>query len=351
MPLQILQKTWNENILFSCLVELTYRCNLDCFFCYNDLGLKGQPLGDAQYDGLMTDLAAMQVMNLTFTGGEPLAHPSFLGYGRRAHELGFVVRIKSNGHALRGQLARQIREEVDPFLLEISLHGATAEAHDRQTRIAGSFDRLMSNLEELIGLGFRIKLSGTLTRWNEDQIEEMFALADGLGVRFSLSATVTPRDDGDTSPLAVAPSREAVKRLYAYLDDRIPDSDETGTCSGSPGVATNCGAGVAGLAVDPFGNVYPCVQWRRPLGNLHQASIREIWQGSPALGDVRSVNRQARQQTVQLGAQAAGLSHCMGLSEEKTGDPLAMDPMAVSNAGVLREMRSERGRPLLPVVD
>ena len=28
-----LQRTWRENILFSALIELTYRCNLNCFFC------------------------------------------------------------------------------------------------------------------------------------------------------------------------------------------------------------------------------------------------------------------------------------------------------------------------------
>ena len=28
---------WRQNLLFSVLIELTYRCNLDCFFCYNDL--------------------------------------------------------------------------------------------------------------------------------------------------------------------------------------------------------------------------------------------------------------------------------------------------------------------------
>ena len=36
----VLDRVTRENILFSVLVELTYRCNLDCFFCYNDLTLK-----------------------------------------------------------------------------------------------------------------------------------------------------------------------------------------------------------------------------------------------------------------------------------------------------------------------
>ena len=348
----VIAKTWQQNILFSALVELTYRCNLDCFFCYNDLALKGTPLSDEQYAQLFADLAEMQVMNLTFTGGEPLAHPSFLTLGRQARELGFVVRIKSNGHALRGKLAEDIKREVDPFLVEVSLHGATAETHDRQTRVPGSFERLVSNLPELLSLGYRIKLNGTLTRFNEHEIEPMFELADRFGLILSLSPTVTPRDDGDTSPLAIAPSPEAVKALYAYLDRRIPDGPAGGTCTGESGPPgneqKNCGAGAAGLAVDPFGNVYPCVQWRRPLGNLHEQAIDEIWRTSPALADIRRINEQAHARIASMGEEAIGHSHCMGLSEEKTGDPLAVDPQAAEQAKLLREVRGER--QLLPVI-
>lgn len=350
---KVIAKTWQQNILFSALIELTYRCNLDCFFCYNDLTLKGKSLSDEQYARFFADLARMQVMNLTFTGGEPLAHPSFLFLGKTARELGFVVRIKSNGHALRGKLAEEIRKEVDPFLVEVSLHGATAATHDRQTRVPGSFDRLMSNVPELLDMGYRIKLNGTLTRFNEQEIEGMFGIADRLGIILSLSPTVTPRDDGDTSPLSIAPSATAIKELYAYLDRRIPDGPSGGTCtgeSGAPGPSgkKNCGAGAAGLAVDPFGNVYPCVQWRRPLGNLHDQPIGEIWSTSPTLGEIRRVNQEARARIEQLGDDGEGLSHCMGISEEKTGDPLAVDPQAAEQARLLREVRRER--TLLPVI-
>lgn len=350
MPLRdLLEKTWNGNLLFSALVELTYRCNLDCFYCYNDLGQRGETLTDTQYFDLFADLAAMQVMNLTLTGGEPLAHPSFLALGRRARELGFVVRIKSNGHALRGELAEKIRRELDPFLIEISLHGATAAVHDRQTRIAGSFDRLLANLAELRALGQRVKLNSTLTRWNEDQLEAMFELADRLGLRLSVSPTVTPRDDGDLGPLSIAPSEEGVKRLYRLLDSRIPDAEEQAACTGTPSIRKNCGAGASGIAVDPFGNVYPCVQWRRPLGNLHQQRISEIWRISPALAEVRQLNEEAKKRLLTKGPEAFGLSHCMGLSEEKSGDPLADDEMALRNARLLQETRRERGA-LLPVL-
>lgn len=350
MPLvSLLEKTWNQNILFSVLVELTYRCNLDCFYCYNDLNLRGMALSDDAYDRLLEDLAALQVMNLTLTGGEPLAHPNFLGIGRKARELGFVLRIKSNGHALRGDLAATIRRELDPFLIEISLHGATPEVHDRQTRVAGSFARLLANLTELKALGQRIKLNATLTRWNEHELEAMFELADRLGCRLSMSPTVTPRDDGDLAPLQIAPSDEGIKRLYRWLDGRIPDHEESDACTHKPSIQKNCGAGAAGLAIDPFGNVYPCVQWRRSLGNLHQQSIREIWQNSPALAEIRELNLAAKRQVAAKGEAAFGLSHCLGISEEKLGDPLADDPDALRNARLLQETRREK-RTLLPVL-
>src|SRR4051812_26325463 len=267
---RLMAKAWQDNLLVSVLVELTYRCNLDCFFCYNDLALSGQPLSREQYFRFFDELRELEVLHLTLSGGEPLAHPDFLALGARARELGFVVRIKSNGHALRGELARRIRDEIDPFVIEVSLHGATAATHDRQTRVPGSFERLLANLAELQILGLRVKLSSTLTAWNEGEVEAMFALADALGLPLQVDPEVTPRDDGSREPLQVAPSREGVLRLFRVQTERgralaagaVPVAMRSADEIMPVPVGKHCGAGSAGLAVDPFGNGYPCGQWR-----------------------------------------------------------------------------------------
>ena len=370
---QVLRKTWRDNLLFSVLVELTYRCNLDCFFCYNDLGLRGEPLRTDQYLAFFEDLRDLQVLNLTLSGGEPLAHPDFLKLGARARELGFVVRVKSNGHALRGEMARRLRDEVDPFLVEVSLHGATAATHDRQTRVAGSFDRLRANLGEALGLGLRIKINSTVTRWNEGEIEGMLALADELGVPLQLDPEVTPRDDGDVEPLSIAPSRQGLERLFALQAERArsgasavsvvregdeemvprpmgisPSPSERERGMGSP---KHCGAGSAGIAVDPYGNVYPCVQWRRPVGSLHEQSIREIWAGSTSLREVRKLTAQAREVVDAWGPAGPLLNFCPGSAATRTGDPLTVYSDAVRRAEVLGEvLEREKKRTLLPVV-
>jgi MoaA/NifB/PqqE/SkfB family radical SAM enzyme len=339
----LMSRTWDENRLFSVLIELTYRCNLDCFFCYNDLGLRGKPLAFEQYDTLLRDLASMDVLNVALSGGEPLAHPDFFRIGERARSLGFVVRIKSNGHALRGDLARRLRDEVDPFVVEVSLHGATAATHDRQTRVPGSFVRLIENLHEMNTLGLRVKINSTLTVWNEGETAEMYALAESLGLPLRFDLQVSPRDDGDRTPLNVAPTDEGIRELMRIQDEIAgklpPMPDVASSASASPASAPSakhCGAGSSTIAVDPYGNVYPCVQWRRAVANLHERSIADIW--VDAFGEIRTEAEEAKR-AVSAHPRGQLLNFCPGLAEVLTGSsaqiPQEMERIATVVAGSL----------------
>ncbi len=332
-----LARTWRENILFSVLVELTYRCNLNCFFCYNDTALNGVPLATEQYFRFFEDLRDLGTLDLTLSGGEPMAHPEFFTLGRKARELGFLVRVKTNGHALRGKLLQRMREEVDPFILEISLHGASSETHDRQTRVPGSFARLMANLREAQALGLRLKLNAPLTVWNEREIGAMYALADALDVPLLVDPQITGRDDGDLEPLQISPSREGVTRLFELqrqraaaihgnrespADDVVGDADETAPVAG----AKHCGAGSSTIVVDPYGNVYPCVQWRRRVGNLHEQSIQTLWNHSGELAEVRRIAVEVKEAVDRHNT--PGFAFCPGSAEHETGSPTRLYPIA-----------------------
>ena len=319
-------RTWNENVLFSALVELTYRCNLDCVFCYNDLGLRGKPMSLDDYELFFSDLAALSCLHLTLSGGEPLVHPRFFEIARKGRDLGFVLRIKSNGHSLRGRMLERLKDEIDPFVVEVSLHGASAETHDRQTRVPGSFARLLENLEEMRYRSLRFKINSTLTRWNEDEIDGMFALAERIGAPLTIDPDVTPRDDGDLSSLEISATPSGRQRLFAY--GRTEDVKRQGDSElQSIDSRKHCGAGSSGIAVDPFGNVFPCVQWRRAVGNLHQRSIREIWRGNAALDEIRRLSEEVKRN---LPPGALGL-FCPGTAEGLTGSPLPGLPLHPSS--------------------
>jgi MoaA/NifB/PqqE/SkfB family radical SAM enzyme len=331
-----IKRAWNDNRLMSVLLELTYACNLDCTFCYNDLSLGGQRLSLEQYRELLDDLASIGVLSVSLTGGEPLAHPRFFDIASHARSLGFVIRLKTNGHAVKEAVARRIREEVDPFLIEVSVHGATAATHDRQTRVVGSFERLLANIRTMKSLGLRVKANSVLTHWNEHEIEGMLALYDELGVLFQIDPEVKPKDDGDMGPLAIEASAEGQARYRRALEVRAK-SNEAVTEGASPAGARkaimadtdkHCGAGSNNIAIDPYGRVLPCVQWRVPIGNLHEQRVTEIWARSGKLQEVRKTTKAARRMLEGLGDAGAVSNFCPGAAHMYSGDPLALYPPA-----------------------
>lgn len=332
----LVTKLWTDNVLFSVLIELTYSCNLDCFFCYNDRGLQGSPLNKGQYYSLLKELQEMQVLNVTLSGGEPLAHPDFFAIGGKARDLGFVVRIKSNGHALHREMAERIKNEIDPFMIDISLHGATAETHDRQTRVPGSFDRLMNNIRVMQDLNLRFRINSALTAWNEHEIEEMFELVNKWGAAFTLTPEITQRDNGDKTPLSLMASEAGIKKGVT-ISHRL--ARQAALESGNSTKATEiigheptkqCGTGSSTLTIDPVGNILPCVQWRRPVGNLHNTSIKAIWRNSTDLEDIRNTAVEAKLFVEGLEAEAKQNGFCIGQSVAYTGSPVQTYSVALS---------------------
>ena len=264
--------------------------------------------------------------------GEPLLHSDFFTLGAKARELGFVIRIKSNGHDLDEDTALKIKSEIDPFMIDISLHGASAAVHDRQTQVAGSFDRLQENLESLVNLKQGFRLNATLTAWNEHEIKEMFDLAHSYDVPLNMSMTISGRDDGSREPLTIIPSEPGMLSAFQLLrkqagqmgnDEEVHhtllDCDQE-----SDSEQKLCGSASSTLTIDPFGNVLPCVQWRETAGSLHEESVRGIWKSSELLQQVRSVLLRKNF------SKQEGAGHCPALAKILTGNPLQVYPQAVT---------------------
>jgi MoaA/NifB/PqqE/SkfB family radical SAM enzyme len=169
-------------------------------------------------------------------------------------------------------------------------------------------------------LEIRFKINTTLTRWNEHEIEEMFAIAERLGAPLTVDPDVTPRDDGDLTPLEIGATPEGRRRLFSYGKDAHLAQHGEPEAPPAP-TSKHCGAGSSAIAVDPFGNVYPCVQWRRPVGNLHRRSIREIWRGNAGLEEVRRLSEEVKKSL----PGGAGM-FCPGTAEGLTGSPLPVHP-------------------------
>jgi len=325
----LIHRSWEEDRLFSVLIELGYQCPLNCRFCYNDRSVRGKLLSRRQYLQLFSKLSDLGVLYLSFSGGEPTAHPDFFSLGAAARREGFVLRIKSSGFGLKGEMARRIRDEIDPFVVELSLHGASAATQDFQTRRPGSFDSLMETIDDFKTLGQRVELRCTLTRINEDELDEIFCLAEKLELPLIIDPDISPRDNGDRAPLELGADDGAIRRLFERQregagwrdasEQPISCAHDASGCAGR--LRTRyCGAGTSSLLIDPFGEVFPCVQWRKKLGNLHEQTIFEIWENSPTLRDLRRANEAAWTRVAGI-PNGAMLAFCPGLAESESGHP------------------------------
>jgi radical SAM protein with 4Fe4S-binding SPASM domain len=50
-----------------------------------------------------------------------------------------------------------------------------------------------------------------------------------------------------------------------------------------------CSAGHTAAYVSPYGDVYPCVQFPLPTGNVREKKFLDIWRYSPEMNEVRSI--------------------------------------------------------------
>jgi MoaA/NifB/PqqE/SkfB family radical SAM enzyme len=322
----------------SASLELTYRCNWRCVFCYNPRHHDRRGLSGEEWLAVLDDLRALGTLYVALTGGEPLTHPEFFAIARGVRERAFALRILSNGALITARVADGIAA-LEPMAVEMSLHGSRAETHDRATATPGSFDALLRGVDHLRERGVSVILKTPLTRLCEDEIEPIEALAEARGVPWRVDPVLTPRDDGDRGPLAYRASPRAVERLYRRraADGLLPQEERA-----KGGV--NCGLGRTTLAVDPEGNVFPCIQWRKAsLGNVRETPLRALWSGAEARTEAAAVARAVNDKLVTGGGALAAFPFCPALAQQEGGDPLHVDERHRAEADLVQRLRLSAG--------
>lgn len=334
---RLVEKAFAEAIPLAAQFEITYRCNHLCTFCYNSPNGQREMTTPQIFEALRK-IAEFGVLYVTLTGGEALCHKDFFKIAKEARRLGMALRIYSNGYLMADKgMVRKIKE-LNPVEVEISLHGARAETHEALTHIKGSFQKTVQALQNLVDAGIKVNLKCPITRLNQDELYGVREIADRLGLYVAFDAVITPKDDGDLSPLSLRPDDAFLKRYWTEDYPKLHRGKlppRANHCA-SDGAEANCGTGRSGFTLDPYGNILPCVAFRRRVGNILEVdSLHDIWHSSPVLHEVRDLAVQAR---TKLNHHENGkyFTFCLGVAETQTGDPLAIYPQAELNAGAVR---------------
>jgi MoaA/NifB/PqqE/SkfB family radical SAM enzyme len=330
---RLVEKAFADAIPLSAQFELTFRCNHLCTFCYNSPDGRREMTTPQIFDALRK-IADFGVLYLTLTGGEALCHKDFFKISSEARRLGMALRIYTNGYLLADPAMAKRVIDLKPVEVEISVHGALPETHDALTRIKGSFAKTMQGVKNLRAAGIKVQLKCPITKLNQKELFQIRDIADELGCFVTFDAVITPKDDGSLDPLALRPDDEFLTKYWGewYLDlhhGKLPPRQNH--CA-APGAEANCGTGRSGFTIDPYGDILPCVAFRRSIANIQEIdSLHDIWASSPVLNEVRDLSVEARTRLNQRD-DGSYFTFCLGVAEKQVGDPLGIYPQAELNA-------------------
>ncbi|MGZ5005997.1 MAG: pyrroloquinoline quinone biosynthesis protein PqqE, partial [Chthoniobacterales bacterium] len=306
---------------YALLAEVTYRCPLHCPYCSNPVtaslreaprhppsfgeasagrqggGYNNRELTTEEWKRVIREAAALGVLQIGFSGGEPLARSDLAELIRAAREAKLYTNLITSGIGLDDDRVRTLRDAgLDSIQLsfqsdESSLADeiADARAHERKLDVAA----------KIRAAGIPLSLNFVIHRRNIDRLPQIIDLTEALGAERVELANVQFYGWAFRNRAALLPTRKQVDRARdiataakARLAGKIdifyvlPDYYET-----RPKPCLN-GWGQRYLTVNSIGDVLPCPTASSAIPDLRFENVRErdlgwIWRESESFNRFR----------------------------------------------------------------
>lgn len=296
----------------------TYSCNLRCHFCdlpYRHIEYKKSgrdELSRAEKLQIVDDFAAIGTTAIGFTGGEPMLDPDTPHLIKRAVDMGILTHLSSNGFAFTDREKTRQIFDLGLHATSISIDGATAETHNAIRGHKKSYDDVITALDNLLDVRrehknkMSITTTTVITKDNYQEIPQMVDMLIEMGVDqigfMPVQDLGLDYDVDERSESFLVNQQnllEAVDDLVNYLIDKKRETDRIENtveylklfpeAFRGKNLPIRCHAGYNTLAVDSWGDIYPCFPWaemRRSAGNTRQMGLAEFWY-SKSCGNMR----------------------------------------------------------------
>ena len=280
--------TIRNKLLFSASLELTYRCPEKCIHCFLEPRsfadsyeqLQKAELSTNEVKGILDRLADLNVMCVTFTGGEPFVRSDIFEILEHAAKRRLVTDVFSNGILLTEEaISRLARLPLNCF--HCSIYSHIPQKHDAITGVPGSFNKTVRTIRALSEAGIYINIKFVLMEQNKDDFSQVVALAKSFGATIGLIPHVSPAKTGNcTLHNLNVHDDAALKRILRNWNEVIHVKTLPGLFEETLPV---CKAGRNHISVNPYGVVTPCNAFEYPVGDLRTSTLDAIWNHSEAL--------------------------------------------------------------------
>ena len=285
------QRALDRGVPLSVQLDVTYRCNERCIHCYLDHDDHGE-MTNPEIRGVLDQLADAGVFFLTFSGGEVFMRKDFLDLVEYARSLLFCVKVKTNAFMIREKEAQRLHE-LSVQDVQVSIYSHRPEVHDAITLLPGSLKRSLAGIRLLRSHGVKVIIANVLMMRNLRDHDGVKELAKELEAGYTIDPTITPMMDGNRSVLRLGLGVPQLQDVFHNPQLVGDDVDEQ--CAPPPPINDSvldefpCSAGHTACYISPYGDLFPCVQFPLPSGNVRRQSFIDIWRYSNQLNEVRSI--------------------------------------------------------------
>jgi pyrroloquinoline quinone biosynthesis protein E len=284
------------------LAELTHRCPLQCPYCSNPLELEraGSELDTATWLRVLDEAAALGVLQVHFSGGEPTARKDLPALIRRAAERQLYSNLITSGvlldTAMMDALAGAGIDHV-----QLSFQDVEPGSADRIGGYSGGHRRKLEAAALIRRSGVPLTANFVVHRQNIARIPEMIALGTELGAgRIEIAHvqyygwglvnrdTLLPdRAQLDFATASVEEARDQLKGKVV-IDYVTPDYHAARPKACMGGWARRF------INISPAGKALPCHAAESLPGmdfpSVRDTTLAEIWQHSPAFQRFRGTD-------------------------------------------------------------
>jgi AdoMet-dependent heme synthase len=311
---EITAKALRLNVPLAVQLDITYRCNERCVHCYLDHHDHGE-MTTTEILRLIDEMAEAGVLTLTLSGGEIFLRKDFFEIVEHARRLSFCVKLKTNALLIGEREAARLRD-LAVQEIQVSIYSHRQEVHDAITLVPGSLNRSLSAIRFLKAQELKVVMANVLMRQNKNDYVGVQDLADEIGVDFTLDPTITPMMDGDRSILGLGADAHTLRDVFRD-SAVVGDIDEFCAIPSDRGEvdldSRPCSAGHTTCYISPYGDVFPCVQFPLPTGNVRRERFVDIWRHSSQMNEVRSI-RLKDLPTCSSCSHAGACTRCPGLA-------------------------------------
>ena len=273
-------------IPFSCVFEITSKCNLNCKHCYICQD-KTKELTFDEIKNTLKQIKSCGCLELTITGGEPLLREDIFDVIKYARDINFAVSLFTNAVLIDKKTARKLKN-LSVYDIQISLYSARASIHEKITGKSGSFERTINGITLLRRNGIKPIIKTTVMRDNFKEIIHIKKFCADMKLEYIFDTMIFPKDDGGTAPLKLRLNNRDLNNFFSTMNkkDRISFSSEQihyrkfDTCAAARSI----------FAISPNGSIYPCIAFKIEAGNINKNLFKDIWQNSSVFNDIRAMS-------------------------------------------------------------